>query len=305
MGKIAVVGSANIDMTATVQKFPEPGETLRGEGFETFFGGKGANQAVAASRLGGDVAFVGRVGDDTFGSDIMDNIKREGIDTTALSKNKNRKTGVAIILVNRHGENKIVIIPGANESVNAEYVQNNASVVSKADIAISQLEIPMEAVIEVANVSGKGSTKFILDPAPTQEIPDKLFNKLFLITPNQSEAKSLTGVRPRNKEDSKRAADVLHKKGVQNVIITLGDGGAFFSSPQTSFVVQAPSVQAKDTTAAGDVFNGALAVALCRKSNWEGAINFACAAASKSVLSEGAQGSIPSASEISASAIEK
>lgn len=305
MGKITVVGSANIDMTATVQDFPEPGETLTGEGFETFFGGKGANQAVAASRLGGDVSFVGRVGDDTFGSDIVDNIKREGIDESDLSKNKDRKTGVAIILVNRRGENKIVIIPGANESVSGEYVQENASVVSRADIAISQLEIPIEAVIEVANISRQGSTKFILDPAPAQEIPDEIFHNLFLITPNQSEAESITDIKPRNKEDSRRAADVLHKKGVRNVIITLGDGGAFFSSGQTSFVVQAPSVQATDTTAAGDVFNGALAVALCRKSDWKRAIDFACAAASRSVLSEGAQGSIPSASEISTSTIEK
>lgn len=295
---ISVVGSANIDMTATVREFPKPGETLVGETFETFFGGKGANQAVSASRLGGDVSFLGRVGDDGFGADIIGNFKSEGVDISSLSRVSDCKTGVALIVVDRKGENKIVIVPGANHKVNEGYIAKNESVVSDADIAVAQLEIPMDAVEKVADIAKRNHTKFILDPAPAQEIPGDLLRDLFLITPNQSEAESLTGIKPNGRESAGNAAQVLHNRGVRNVIITLGGEGAFLSTQETSLVVRAPSVRVRDTTGAGDVFNGALAVALCQESGWKTTIEFACEAASKSVLGEGAQDSIPFISDI-------
>jgi ribokinase len=298
MSSISVVGSANIDMTATVQDFPKPGETLVGGDFNTFFGGKGANQAVAASRLGGDVSFIGKVGNDSFGDEIIENFQEEKINISALSKNSNETTGVALIFVDKSGENEIVIIPGANQSVTKEYVGRNESIVSEADVAVAQLEVPMDAVTTAASISKRSRTKFILDPAPAQEIPDDLLDNLFLITPNQSETESLTGITPDSRGSAKKAAQTLHDRGVINVIITLGNQGAFLSSDAETFVSRSPEVQAKDTTGAGDVFNGALSVALCRNYGWKRAIGFACEAASQSVLKDGAQESIPHMSDV-------
>lgn len=298
MCQISVVGSANIDMTATVQKFPKPGETLVGKTFETFCGGKGANQAISASRLGGDVSFLGRVGDDSFGTDIIENFKCEEVNISFLERANGCSTGTALILVDSKGENKIVIIPGANHEVTEGFIAKNESVVSGADIALAQLEIPMDAVVKVADVAKKNHTRFVLDPAPAQEIPKDLLRDLFLITPNQSEIENLTGITANDRESARNAAQVLHNRGVRNVIITLGGEGAFLSTQETSSVVRAPSVQVRDTTGAGDVFNGALAVALCRQSEWKAAIEFACEAASRSVLKEGAQESIPFESDI-------
>lgn len=293
MSEICVIGSANMDMTASVNKFPDPGETLLGKDFDTFFGGKGANQAVAASRLGGEVSFLGKVGSDSFGDDIINNFHNEKIKTSALSEENEENTGVALIVVDSDGQNQIVVVPGANYSVRENYINKNEHEIRNSSVALAQLEIPISATLEASKISNENNTRFILDPAPAREIPDKLLEDIFLITPNQSETKELTGIKPYDESRAESAANFFHEKGVPNVVITLGESGAFLSTRAKSFVSQSPDVEAKDTTAAGDVFNGALAVGLCQECNWETALDFACGAAADSISREGAQASIP------------
>lgn len=297
MKKIIVAGSANTDMVVKAKKLPLPGETILGGNFFMNAGGKGANQAVAAARLGGDVGFVAKVGKDIFGKQIIDGLIKEGIRTDYTFIDPDTPSGTALIIVNDEGENCIVVAPGANTHLLPSDIKT-ANGISEAEIVLVQLEIPIETITALVENAKANDQKLILNPAPAQPLDDKLLNGLFLITPNETEAGLLTGVKISDEKTASEAARILLNKGVKNVIITLGKQGAYFQNEFISLKVNAPVVHAVDTTAAGDTFNGALAVALTENMGWEQAIQFAVIAASISVTRLGAQSSIPYRNEI-------
>lgn len=293
MNSIIVIGSSNTDMVVKTERFPKPGETIIGGEFFLFAGGKGANQAVAAARLGGRVSFVTRVGDDLFGLQAITGFKAEGIDCQHVSTDPIHASGTALITVDASGENSIVVAPGANNALLPEHLA--AVDFASADLVLMQLETPLETIL-AATKAAHG--KCVLNPAPAQALPDELLEGLYLITPNETEAELLTGVLPTDPASCVRAAKVLHEKGVKNVIITLGAAGAFYSDGNVHFTAPAPKVKAVDTTAAGDTFNGALVVALSEGEAWREAITFAVKAASISVTRMGAQASVPLREEL-------
>ncbi len=290
---IFVVGSSNTDMVVKTERLPLPGETVLGGQFFMNPGGKGANQAVAAARLGGAVTLVARVGADTFGEQALKQFSEEGIDTAFISSDPDHPSGVALINVDGKGENSITVAAGANMQLLPEVVRNAVEAMDHGSLVLLQLEIPLSTVaFVVKEAAGKGA-RVILNPAPAQEIPDDLLSKLYLITPNESEAQLLTGVMPDSDEAVAEAARVLHGKGVQRVVITLGKRGAYWSDGTQQGWVAAPEVAAMDTTAAGDCFNGALVVALGEGTTLAEAVRFACRAAAVSVTRMGAQASMP------------
>lgn len=297
MKKIIVIGSANTDMVVKSEKLPLPGETLLGGTFFMNAGGKGANQAVAAARMGGDVTFVAKVGSDIFGKQTIANLKQEKIDTKYLFIDETAPSGTALIMVNNKGENCIVVAPGANANLFPKDIDLLTDF-HEAEIILMQLEIPMETIAVVTKKAKMNDQLVILNPAPAQQLNDELLNGLFLITPNETEAGLLTGIDVEDETTAAKAADFFLSKGVRNVIITLGSRGAYFQNEHLNFTVSAPKVKALDTTAAGDTFNGALAVALTENMDWEKAIKFAVKAASISVTRQGAQASIPFRNEI-------
>jgi ribokinase len=296
--KIIVIGSANTDMVVKAKSLPLPGETLMGGTFFMNAGGKGANQAVAAARLGGHVTLVTKVGNDIFGKQTIDGLRKENINTDYIFTDSSAPSGTAIIMVNEEGENCIVVAPGANANLlpaDMEKVKN----ITEAEIILMQLEIPMETIEVVAKNAKAKQQKVIINPAPAQVLSNELLNGLFLITPNETEASLLTGVEVTDEATASLAADIFLKKGVQNVIITLGKHGAYFQNADLKLNIHAPVVKALDTTAAGDTFSGALSVALTEGMDWEQAMSFAVEAASISVTRMGAQSSVPYRREIS------
>ncbi|MFZ4059309.1 MAG: ribokinase, partial [Ferruginibacter sp.] len=292
MKKIIVVGSANTDMVVKTDKLPLPGETKMGGTFFMNAGGKGANQAVAIARMGGNVTLVTKVGSDIFGKQTIVGLKNENIDTDFVFIDEGAPSGTALIMVNEEGENCIVVAPGANANllpVDLEKVKK----ITEAEIILMQLEIPMETIAFVAKNAKANNQKVVINPAPAQKLDDELLKGLFLITPNETEASLLTGITVYDEATASQAADVFLSKGVQNVIITLGKQGAYFQNEILKLKINAPIVQALDTTAAGDTFSGAIAVAITEKMDWVKAIKFAVEAASISVTRLGAQASIP------------
>ncbi len=294
MKKIYVIGSANTDMVVKTEFLPGPGETVLGGTFFMNAGGKGANQAVAAARLGGDVVFVGRVGDDIFGKQTIEGLQKEKIDTRFVSEDRENPSGTALITVNAEGENCIVVAPGANSKLNAAHLPD----LREAEIILMQLEIPIETIEAAAAKAKEHQQRVIINPAPAQPLSDVLLKDLFLITPNETEADHLTGVSVNDKLTARKAAEVLLRKGVQHVIITMGKQGAYYKSEDKELMIDAPVVEVLDTTAAGDTFSGAIAVALTEDKSWEDAIRFAIRAASISVTRLGAQASVPYRNEI-------
>lgn len=298
MPKIAVIGSSNTDMVVKTKRFPEPGETILGGDFFMFPGGKGANQAIAAARVGGAVTFICAVGDDVFGSKAIQGYKTEGIDITHALVLKGIASGVALIIVNASGENEIVVASGANAKLKAEHLENSLLQLADIDIFLTQLETPLETVVSLANYCSSDSKKLILNPAPAQILNDTILEGLFLITPNESEAKLLTGIEITNEETLLKAGRHLLDKRVQNVIITLGSKGSFFMNNETHFSVSAKKVKAVDTTAAGDIFNGVIAVCLAENRGWKESMEYAGKAAAIAVTKMGAQDTAPTKSEI-------
>ncbi|MGZ8553156.1 MAG: ribokinase, partial [Chitinophagaceae bacterium] len=260
-------------------------------------GGKGANQAVAAAGLGGDVVLIAKVGNDIFGQQTIDGLNKEGINTDHVFVDDETPSGVALIMVNEEGENCIVVAPGANSRLlPADIMQ--AGTIASAAIILIQLEIPIESIAAVAKMAKANKQKLIINPAPAQPLDDEILNGLFLLTPNETEASLLTGIKVEDAATASTAAKIFLSKGVQNVIITLGKQGAYFQNSNLEFTVEAPVVQAVDTTAAGDTFSGALTVALTEKMDWKEAVLFAVKAASVSVTRMGAQASVPYRREI-------
>jgi ribokinase len=302
MKKIFVIGSANTDMVVKSSKLPLPGETLLGGTFFMNAGGKGANQAVAAARLGGIVTFVAKVGNDIFGKQTIEGLQAENINTDFVFIDKEKPSGIALITVNDDGENCIVVAPGANARLLPVDIEKIPDI-SEAEIILMQLEIPMATISAVAKIAKSNNQRVIINPAPAQKLDDELLCGLFLITPNETEATLITGIKVEDEETASQAAAIFLKKGVQNVIITLGRQGAYFQNENIKLKVDAPVVQAADTTAAGDTFSGALTVALTENIDllnigWESAIKFAVKAASISVTRLGAQASVPYRSEM-------
>lgn len=297
-GKIAVIGSSNTDLVVNTPHFPAPGETILGGQFLMNPGGKGANQAVAAARLGGRVAFIGKAGDDYFGRETRKNLAKEGIDVAGLTTDTDAPSGIAQITVNEQGENKIIVAPGANMNLQPDDLDRASDIFDDAAILLIQLEIPLKTVLHAARNGFKSGKIVILNPAPASDLPAELFPNLTLITPNEHEAGQLSGQTVNDPTSALKAAKILLKKAVKNVIITMGKKGAFLYTGRTEQIIPAPEVQPVDTTAAGDCFNGALAVALARGENLADAARFAVKAASLSVKRPGAQNSLPFLSEV-------
>lgn len=296
--RIVVIGSANIDMVVRLAKLPGPGETVLGGGFYTAAGGKGANQAVAAARAGGLVAFVGRVGADAFGREVRQNLTRENIDTSALKSTPGTATGVALISVEPSGENAISVAPGANARLSPTDIDSARKVIEAAGFVLIQLEIPIETVLRAVETAAAAGAAVILNPAPASALPESVFSRLFMMTPNKTEAAALTGIEVAGESSARTAGRALLGRGCANVVVTLGKRGALLVSKSRAELFPAFAARAVDTTAAGDVFNGAMAAALAEGRTVEEAVVFANAAASISVTRSGAQPSCPYRAEV-------
>ena len=294
---ILVIGSSNTDMIARVPRIPQPGETILGGKFITAPGGKGANQAVAATRAGGEVCFITCVGDDMFGDHAVAAFVGDGMNVSYLRR-KHAPTGVALIFVADDGQNSIAVAPGANAELSPSDVKRARTAFQCSDILLIQLETPLATVTTAIKQAAKWDLPVILNPAPAQPLPASLLQHVSILTPNESEAELLTGIKVTNPASARRSAQILHERGVETVIITLGARGAFVSNVTTHELVPGFKVKALDSTAAGDVFNGALAVALAERQGLLPAVRFANAAAAISVTQVGAQPSIPRRKEI-------
>ncbi|MEZ5039452.1 MAG: ribokinase [Saprospiraceae bacterium] len=298
MPTILVIGSSNTDMVVRTARFPQPGETILGGEFFMFPGGKGVNQAVAAARLGGEVTFVCKLGQDVFGRQAMEGFIKEKINTTYCYTSPDTASGVALITVNAAGENEIVVASGANNELTKEDLEEAHAAFEQADIILIQLETPILTVEHAIRKGYEMGKRVILNPAPAQAFSADIYPCLYLITPNETEAALLTGIEVTDAATANQAADALLQFGAQQVLVTLGSRGAFFKSSETQALIPAKKVKAVDTTAAGDVFNGALAVALAKGCDWLEAIDFAASAAAVAVTRMGAQTSAPTRIEL-------
>lgn len=297
-GKIVVVGSSNTDMVVKVPALPRPGETVLGGAFYRAAGGKGANQAVAAARAGGDVVLVAAVGSDDLGREAVEGFAAQGIDTGSIVEIQGAPSGVALILVDAAGENSIAVASGANGLLGPDRIREVEAVLSTASVVVLQLEVPLESVAEAVRIASQGGASVILNPAPAAPLPDELLRRVTVLTPNQPEAELLTGIKPSDPPAREAAASELLARGVGAVVITLGADGAFVATSEGSEMVPGWEVVVEDTTGAGDVFNGALAAALAEGKSLSRAVRFANAAAALSVTRRGAQPSAPTRAEI-------
>jgi ribokinase len=298
MSTIIVIGSSNTDMVIKSAHLPAPGETILGGEFFMNPGGKGANQAVAAAKLGGEVVFVAKVGDDIFGQEAVQGFKNEGINTDFIVVDPRNPSGVATIMVDDQGENCIAVASGANGTLSPADIDNALAQIDAADVLLMQLETPIPTIDYAASAGSEKWKTIILNPAPAQALSDDLLAKLDVITPNEIEAEVLTGIKVENTGDAEKAARALREKGVGTVIITLGSQGAFVVADSFTGMVPVRKVNAVDTTAAGDTFNGALAVGMANGLPIEAAVEFANKAASVSVTRLGAQASAPRLEEL-------
>jgi len=298
MSKILVIGSSNTDMVIKTDKLPAPGETILGGIFLMNPGGKGANQAVAAARLGGKVTFIAKRGNDLFGNQMTGLLKKEGIDTKYIVQDPDLPSGIALITVDSAGENNIVVAPGSNSSLMAEDIPSEILSSGKYKILLLQLEVPMMTVEYAALTAAEHGIKVILNPAPATVLHDYLLRHIWLITPDETEAEKITGIKVRDEFSADNAAKYFQKKGVKNVIITMGAAGAYVKTETSEQMIAGIKVDAIDTTAAGDVFNGALAVAIAEGKELHEAVVFANKAAAISVTRLGAQASAPYRKEI-------
>jgi ribokinase len=292
-----------MDMVVKTDHIPVPGETVLSGSFFMNPGGKGANQAVAVARLGGEAVFISKLGSDIFGKQSFQLLDEEGIDTSHMLSDNDLPSGVAMITVDQSGENSIVVASGANANLHPADLENALDEIGLAGIILMQLEIPMDTVLFVAEYVASRKAMVILNPAPARDLPAELLSRLDIITPNKTEAEMLSGIKVNNIENAKKAAKAIHEKGVKNVVVTMGPLGAVICQLGKMQVVPAPKANAIDSTAAGDVFNGALAVALSEDKSLTDAVKFACEAAAISVTRLGAQSSIPYRNELIAAKI--
>jgi len=296
--RVLVVGSSNTDMIIRVPRIPRPGETILGGAFSMAAGGKGANQAVAAARAGGRVTFVARVGDDVFGERALAGFRADGIDARFVHATPGAASGIALIQVDERGENSISVASGANALLSVEDIRAAREAFDGADIVLVQLESPLETVEAAVRMAGERGIPVILNPAPARPLDDGLLRGVSVLTPNEHEAATLAGIEVADERGLRQAAARIRARGPRTVVITLGERGAYASTEGSEALVPAFKVEPVDTTAAGDVFNGALAVALAEARPLEEALRFAQAAAAVSVTRPGAQPSAPTRAEI-------
>ncbi len=299
MATAVVVGSLNMDLTMRVPRVPNAGETLFGMGFEQAEGGKGGNQAVAAARLGADIAMVGMVGRDGFGAQLCQALARDGVDIGHLGT-CSAPTGVAMIMVDAAGENRIVLAPGANLSLGVADIDAASGLIAKAAFVVLQLEIAMEVVLHAARLAASLGVRVVLNPAPAMDLPDALLHATDYLIPNETEAEILTGITVRDTASAAAAARVLRGRGVPHVLITLGDKGVFMADGAGERLLPARRVAVVDTTAAGDCFIGGLVAGLCRDMPLDSAATLGIEAASLCVGRAGAQPALPRLAELSA-----
>ena len=303
MGHIVVVGSLNMDFVVAVDRLPAPGETVLGGGFRMIPGGKGANQACAAGRLGGSsvgVRMVGRVGYDIFADHLKASLSAAGVDVSAVHASRTQPTGVALISVEKSGQNSIVVASGANDALEASDVEAMRPVMRGAKYVLFQLETPLKTVAAALKLAREEGAKTILDPAPAQVLSPELLRLVDILTPNETEASILLGLPPGrvSREEAPKLAGLLRQTGPGAVVLKLGEQGCFYLDEDLALPSPGFRVAAKDTIAAGDTFNAALAVALAEGRAIEDALRFANAAAAISVTRAGAQASIPSRAEV-------
>lgn len=299
-----VVGSINLDLVARVDALPRGGETIHANNFEELPGGKGANQAVAAARLGAECHIIGRVGDDDFGRKLLQSLRASGVQTDAVTVTPNSSSGMAMINVDRQGENAITVIAGANGRLTPGDIQQQDSLMASAVIVLLQLETPYQTVAATIRLAARHRVPIMLDPAPapTGDIPEEFWHVDFL-TPNETEARRLTGLDISDLQQAERAARVLRERGPRNVVLKLGKQGAMLcDESQRCTILESFPVTSKDTTAAGDAFNAALAFAVCRNVDEDlaKAVRFACAAGAFAASQLGAQPSMPTLQQVEA-----
>lgn len=295
---VVVVGSSNTDMIIRVEHLPRPGETVLGGEFLTAAGGKGANQAVAAARAGARVTFVARVGKDELGAQVVAGLRADGIDVRHVARDPAARSGVALILLSKQGENSIAVAPGANARLSPAHVRKAAGVFKGAGILLVQLETPLATVATAVDLARGAGVPVILNPAPALVVPDALLRKVEIITPNETEAELLTGIRVTGEASAARAAGALLRRGVPIVVLTMGRRGVLVATRAGRERIPAFEVDALDTTAAGDVFSGTLAAALAAGQLLGTAVRRASAAAALSVTRVGAQPSVPTRTEV-------
>ena len=298
MAGIIVVGSLNMDLVVRAPHMPAPGETIIGSDFRTIPGGKGANQAVAAAKLGAQVSMVGRVGDDDFGRAQLRNLGQLGIDTRYITVDPDAATGIALITLDASGQNSIVIAAGANMHLTVADIDAAQEIIAQADVLVCQLESPLEAVEHAIALAHSCGVKVILNPAPARKLSPETLSKVDFLIPNESETAILTGMEVTDVPSAKKAADHLRQQGVGIVILTLGEKGALLVGPSEEMYIPAYEVEVVDTTAAGDAFVGGFAVALAEGENLANAVRFANAAGALTVTRLGAQPSLPTRKEV-------
>jgi ribokinase len=303
--KIVVVGSCNTDMVIKADRLPIPGETILGGTFFMNPGGKGANQAVAASRMGGKVTLISKTGNDVFGKQSVMLYNSENINTDFVFSDPGHPSGVALITVDSNGENCIVVASGANAFLTPSDINKAIKEIESSDLVLMQLEIPIDTVEYVAEIANKKGIKVILNPAPARALSDKLLKCLYIIIPNKSEAEILSGIKVIDYDTARQAADIISSRGVDNVVITLGSQGALIKEHNEYHYVEAYKVESVDTTAAGDAFCGSVCVGLSEGKSIPEAVKLAAQAAALTVTRMGAQSSIPYRSELSSLDIEK
>ncbi len=297
MKKICVIGSLNMDLVVKVDTMPKAGQTLIGSNFKEVPGGKGANQAVAMARLNGNVSIIGKIGNDGFGQTLINSLKNDNVNTDYI-KIEEGPTGVALITVDRNAENCIVVAPGANFKLTNEDIDNNMDAILNSDILVVQLETPLETIKYALKKAKEAGKYTILNPAPAVELEDELIENVDLLTPNETELEIISKVEINCEEDIKKAAQVMINKGVNELIVTLGSKGSLYINKDKSMFKKAYKVQAVDTTAAGDSYTGALAVAFANNKNVEEAMDFASRVGALSVKKEGAQSSLPTLKDV-------
>ncbi len=300
MKKLIVIGSSNMDLVVSTEHFPQPGQTVMGSRFMTNFGGKGANQAVAAARLGANVTFICKVGNDSYGREMIEKFRKDGIDTAHVSMTDKAPTGIAVITVDANGENTIVVASGANALLSAEDIRNAEAEISDADILLMQLETPLGPLITAAQMAHDKGKFVILNPAPApkEKLPLDLLRNIDLIIPNETEAALITGIEVKDTDSANRAMRALKELGVKDAMITIGSRGVLAFEDDDVIRIPACEVKPVDTTAAGDTFCGALCTALCQGLEKREAIALANKAAAYTVQHEGAQCAMPRMKDI-------
>lgn len=296
--RVTIVGSLNMDLIVLSPRIPQPGETILGKGFRTAPGGKGANQAVAAAQLGAQVSMIGSVGEDAFADSLLENLASAGVDHRFVTRDQGNATGVALIVVDDRGQNSIVVASGANMHLKPAHLESAEGAIAQADVLLLQLEVPLDTVTRAAEIARTHQVTVVLNPAPARALPKALLSLVDFLIPNETETALLSGMPVRNQDEIEVAAKSLRALGVGNVILTLGERGALLTGSSESQLYPAFKVNPVDTTAAGDAFMGAFAVALGEGVSLSDAIRFGNAAGALATTKLGAQPSLPTRAEV-------